>query len=156
MDEDRLIPGTVQSCGPISANHQTASDNLVLLVWVKHRISDQFLKTLILKTVSCYIYFHLATPKHLGPGLTNSRDCPAALEHVKTVYGSPANTPCGHVAHRKRLISGHQPRQGQEGTGRGVRHRLPGAFSLETSLVPLKSMTAEFPSSSGFLARPLR
>ena len=122
-----------------------------------NRIYDQFLKTLILKTVSCYIYFHLATPKHLGPGLTNSRDGPAALEHVKTVYGSPANTLCGHVSHRKRLISGHQPRQGQ---GRdwvwGQTQASPELSHLTPVLVPLKSMTAELPSSSGFLDRPLR
>lgn len=97
---------TVQSCGPISAKHQTASDNLVLLVWVKHRISDQFLKTLILKTVSCYIYFHLVTPKHLGPGLTNPVETaqqPWRAGH-DCIWKPCKHTPCDHMSHRRRLI----------------------------------------------------
>lgn len=110
----------------------------------------------MLKTVSCHIYFHSSTQKHLGPGLTSPRDWSANLEQVKTMYGSPETTQ--HVAMwptRGGRCCGHQPRE-ERGWGQATgRPRLPQSVSLTISSMPLMPIAAEFHFPSAFLARPL-
>lgn len=99
------------------------------------------------KTVSYHIYFH-STQKHLGPGLTNLRDCPAPVGQFKTVNGSPG--PTHHVAMCPTRGSYSCGLQSQEQAG-----GKPRAVSLAISLVPLMPMTAKCPFPSGFLSRAL-
>lgn len=118
-DWDGLIP-----VGTISAQCQTALDNLILSIWVKHWLCDQLLK--MLKTVSRHIYFHASVQKHLGPGLTNLKNFPATLEQVKTVYGKTelhTMWPC--VPLEKVGLVAISPRWGQAGTRAGGRFRFP-------------------------------